>query len=73
MEIKTTYENCKTLIAAGYGNSVKADLPLFLMFGYISQDEFTELSELINPAPAQTQPAETTTTTNSQTSTPATA
>ena len=56
MDIKTTYENCKTLINAGRLTK-DAGLPmlsLFLMVGAISNDQYVELTGLLNPAAAST-------------------
>jgi len=71
MDIKTTYENCKTLINAGRLTK-DAGLPmlsLFLMVGAISNDQYVELTGLLNPAAAASTTADSTSTTSTAAST----
>ena len=48
MEIKSTYDNCKTLINAGRLTDENI-LSLFLMVGLLTNDQFVELTGLMNP------------------------
>ena len=49
MEIKSTYDNCKTLIQAGRLTDENI-LSLFLMVGLLTNDQFVELTGLLKPA-----------------------
>ena len=49
MEIKSTYDNCKTLINAGRLTDANI-LSLFLMVGLLTNDQFVELDGLLKPA-----------------------
>lgn len=46
MEIKSTYDNCKTLITAGRLTDANI-LSLFLMVGLLTNDQFVELTGLL--------------------------
>ena len=48
MEIKSTYDNCKTLITAGRLTDANI-LSLFLMVGLLANDQFVELTGLMKP------------------------
>lgn len=48
MEIKSTYDNCKTLITAGRLTDANI-LSLFLMVDLLTNDQFVELTGLMNP------------------------
>lgn len=48
MEIKSTYDNCKTLITAGRLTDANI-LSLFLMVGLLTNDQFVELDGLLKP------------------------
>lgn len=61
MEIKSTYENCKTLINAGRLTDENI-LSLFLMVGLLTNDQFVELTGLLKPATTTVETATTTTT-----------
>lgn len=64
MEIKTTYDNCKMLIAAGRFTSADMGiLSLFLMVGAISNDQYVELTGMI--VSARTKPVAATDVSNS--------
>lgn len=49
MGIKSTYDNCKTLIQAGRLTDANI-LSLFLMVGLLTNDQFVELDGLLKPA-----------------------
>ena len=49
MEIKSTYDNCKTLINAGRLTDANI-LSLFLMVGLLTNDQFVELTGMLKPA-----------------------
>lgn len=51
MEIKSTYDNCKTLITAERLTDANI-LSLFLMVGLLTNDQFMELTGLLKPASA---------------------
>ena len=65
MNIKSTYENCKTLIQAGRLTDANI-LSLFLMVGLLTNDQFVELTGMLKPATTAT---DSTTTTSSSAST----
>lgn len=48
MEIKSTYDNCKTLITAGRLTDANI-LSLFLMVNLLTNDQFVELTGLLKP------------------------
>ena len=48
MEIKSTYDNCKTLINAGRLTDANI-LSLFLMVGLLTNDQFVELTGMLKP------------------------
>ena len=48
MEIKSTYDNCKTLINAGRLTDANI-LGLFLMVNLLTNDQFVELTGLMKP------------------------
>ena len=48
MEIKSTYDNCKTLINAGRLTDENI-LSLFLMVNLLTNDQFVELTGLLKP------------------------
>ena len=48
MEIKSTYDNCKTLINAGRLTDANI-LSLFLMVNLLTNDQFVELTGLLKP------------------------
>lgn len=49
MRIKSTYDNCKTLINAGRAMDTMLDmLSLFLMVGAISNENYIELTGMIS-------------------------
>lgn len=54
-----TYKNCKTLITAGRYEyeSMYSMLDLFMMVGRITQDEYLELSGLLEQPEEPTEPA----------------
>ena len=51
MDIKSTYENCKILINAGRltKDTGLSMLSLFLMVNAITNDQYVELTGLLNP------------------------
>ncbi|MCH4240019.1 MAG: hypothetical protein LKF71_07125 [Oscillospiraceae bacterium] len=51
MEIKSTYDNCKTLITAGRLTDANI-LSLFLMVSLLTNDQFVELDGLLKSATA---------------------
>ena len=53
MEIKSTYDNCKTLITAGRLTDANI-LSLFLMVSLLTNDQFVELDGLLKPTTATT-------------------
>ena len=48
MEIKSTYDNCKTLITAGRLTDANI-LSLFLMVNLLTNDQFMELTGMLKP------------------------
>ena len=59
MEIKSTYDNCKTLINAGRLTDENI-LSLFLMVGLLTNDQFVELTGMLKPATTATDSTTTT-------------
>ena len=53
MEIKSTYDNCKTLINAGRLTDANI-LSLFLMVDLLTNDQFVELTGMLKPATTAT-------------------
>ena len=53
MEIKSTYDNCKTLINAGRLTDENI-LSLFLMVDLLTNDQFVELTGMLKPATTAT-------------------
>ena len=59
MEIKSTYDNCKTLINAGRLTDANI-LSLFLMVDLLTNDQFVELTGMLKPATTATDSTTTT-------------
>jgi hypothetical protein len=59
MEIKSTYDNCKTLINAGRLTDANI-LSLFLMVNLLTNDQFVELTGMLKPATTATDSTTTT-------------
>lgn len=53
MEIKSTYDNCKTLITAGRLTDANI-LSLFLMVNLLTNDQFVELTGMLKPKTTST-------------------
>ena len=60
MEIKSTYDNCKTLINAGRLTDANI-LSLFLMVNLLTNDQFVELTGMLKPKATTTTDSTTTT------------
>ena len=59
MEIKSTYDNCKTLINAGRLTDANI-LSLFLTVNLLTNDQFVELTGMLKPATTTTDSTTTT-------------
>ena len=70
MEIKSTYDNCKTLINAGRLTDANT-LSLFLMVNLLTNDQFMELTGILKPATTATDSTTTTLSSASTTTTTA--